>query len=363
VVLNPARYAKLFSLNIISGVSTMPFPGSVLRLRIAAVASSIFLTCVLVTAAVGQNASSDTTAKDKNSVTTPAETLSAADIAAAKPTATEKEGDASLKLGAGDMVEFSVYNVPELSGKARVGDNGDLYLPLIDKVHVAGLTPEEAQSLIEKRLSDGGFVRNPHVTVIIDQSGAKGASVLGEVAKPGIYPVLGEQHLFDIISAAGGLTDKAGTSVMITHRDHPDKPVTLPLARNLSDSTISNIEVAPGDTIVVRKADIVYVVGDVARPTGLLIDRQSMTVLQAIALAGGTTRTSKMNGARIIHRGPDGFTETHIQLKKILQAKAPDVTMKNDDILFVPSSSVKAALQNDTSIAIQAASLGLVAIR
>jgi polysaccharide export outer membrane protein len=272
------------------------------------------------------------------------------------------EPDTTLRLGAGDLIEVSVYNVPELTSKARVSNNGDVYLPLVGYVHVEGLTTDEAQGVIEKKLSDGGFVKGPHVTVFVDQYASQGASVLGEVARPGVYPMLGQVRLFDLISAAGGLTDKAGNSVTITRRNQPDKPVSLALARNLSDSPLANVEMSPGDTVVVRKADVVYVVGDVARPSGLLLDRGTLTVLQAIALAGGTTRTSKLNGTRILHKGPDGITEKHVELKKILEAKIPDVALNPDDILFVPSSSIKAALQDNVSIALQATSLGLVAV-
>jgi polysaccharide export outer membrane protein len=271
--------------------------------------------------------------------------------------------DSALRLGVGDLVEVSVYNVPELASKTRIDSHGDVYLPLIDYVHIAGLTSDEAQRLIEKRFADGGFVKNPHVTLFVDEYASQGASVLGEVARPAVYPVLGRQRLFDLISAAGGFSEKAGRTVTITHRDQPDKPNTITLARTLAQSSEANVYVLPGDTIIVHRADIVYVVGDVARPSGFLIDRGSLTVLQAIALAGGTTRTSKLNGARIIHKGPNGMTETRVPLKKILQAKVSDMPMKADDILFVPSSAFKDALHNDTSIAMQAASLGLVAVR
>jgi len=272
------------------------------------------------------------------------------------------QADTTLRLGAADLLEVSVYNVPELTSKARVSNNGDVYLPLVGYVHVEGLTTDEAQGVIEKKLSDGGFVKNPHVTVFVDQYASQGASVLGEVARPGVYPVLGQVRLFDLISAAGGLTDKAGNSVSITHRSQPDKPLNVTLARNLGDSPQANADISAGDTIVVRRADIVYVVGDVARPSGLLIDRGNLTVLQAIAMAGGTTRTSKLNGTRILHKGPDGISEKHVELKKILEAKIPDVPLSPDDILFVPSSSLKLALQDNMSIAMQAASLGIVAV-
>ena len=158
-----------------------------------------------------------------------------------------------LRLESGDLVEVGVYNVPELTTKARVSTKGDIYLPLIDYVHVAGLTAEEAERLVQKRLSDGGFVKNPHVTLFVDQYASQGASVLGEVARPGVYPVPGQQRLFDLISAAGGFTEKAGRSIAITHRDQPDKPITVPLTRNVTDDPESNVPVLPGDTIIVHK--------------------------------------------------------------------------------------------------------------
>jgi len=261
----------------------------------------------------------------------------------------------SLRLETGDLVDVGVYNVPELTTKARVSTKGEIYLPLIDYVHVAGLTAEEAASLIQKRFSDGGFVKSPHVTLFVDQYASQGASVLGEVARPGVYPVPGQQRLFDLISVAGGFTDKAGRSIAITHRDQPDKPITVPLTRNVTDDPQSNIPILPGDTIIVHKADLVYVVGDVGRPSGFLMDSGHLTVLQAIALAGGATRTANLGGARIIHRGPDGLSETPVELGKILRAKAPDIKMQPDDILFVPTSATKLIAGRAMEAAIQAA--------
>jgi polysaccharide biosynthesis/export protein len=269
----------------------------------------------------------------------------------------------SLRLGTGDLVEISVYNVPELSTKARVSSTGDIYLPLIDYVRVGGLSADQAQSLIQQRLTDGGFVKNPHVSVFVQEYASQGASVLGEVARPGVYPVLGQQRLFDVISAAGGFTEKAGQSIMVTHRSQPDKSVTVPLARNATDSPEGNIAVFPGDTIVVRKADVIYVVGEVGRPSGFMMDGGHLTVLQAIALAGGTTRVAKLSGTRILHKGPAGMTETTVALKKILEAKSPDITMQADDILFVPTSAAKAAAGRTMDAVIQTASaLSIVAV-
>jgi polysaccharide biosynthesis/export protein len=276
-----------------------------------------------------------------------------------KPEADDDTGP-EPRLGIGDLLEINVYNVPELTTKSRLGNNGDVYLPLIDYVHLAGLTVAEGQALIEKKLNDGGFVKNPHVTVLVDQSQTQGASLLGEVNRPGVYPIVGEPRLLDVISAAGGFTDRAGQSITVTHRNQSDKPVTVPLRRKLTDNPASNIAVSPGDTILVHRADVVYVVGEVGRPSGFLMDSDNLTVLKAIALAGGTTRTAKLNGAKIIRKGPNGMTETPVELKKMLQAKAADIPMKPDDILFVPSSASKVLMGRTADIAVQAASAATI---
>ena len=275
----------------------------------------------------------------------------------AKPTpGVSNENSSLLRLGAGDLLEVSVYNVPELSTKARVGNGGDVYLPLIDYVHVADLTVEEAQALIAKRLEDGGFVRGAHVAIFLDESASQGVTILGEVSKPGIYPALGDRRLYDLISAAGGFTQSAGRNVSIIRQRNPSAPITVNLSRNLADDMQDNVEILPGDTITVPRAPVIYVVGDVGRPAGLLVDNGSLTVLQALALAGGANRTAKLGGVRIIRKGPTGMTETKIPLKKMLEAKAPDVTLQADDILFVPLSGARVAAARGVEAAVSAAS-------
>lgn len=249
---------------------------------------------------------------------------------------------ALVKLGSGDLIEVSVYNVPELASKVRVSNSGDVYLPLIDYVHVDGLTQEEAQTLIEKRLADGGFVRSPHVTIFVDDASSQGVTVIGEVLKPGIYPDVSDHKLYEVISEAGGFSPSASRKIAIIRRNQTE-PVRIELPRNLADDLSGNIDIMPGDTITVPRAPIIYVVGDVGHPSGLLVDNGSLTVLQALALAGGTNRTAKLGAARIIHKGPTGMTETKLQIKKMLEAKTPDVTLQADDILFIPISAGKIA--------------------
>jgi polysaccharide export outer membrane protein len=249
--------------------------------------------------------------------------------------------ESSVKLGPGDLLEVGVYNVPELASKVRVSLNGDVYLPLIDYVHVEGLTQEEAQSLIEKRLSDGGFVRNPHVTIFVDEATSQGVTVIGEVSKPGIYPDVADHKLYEVISLAGGFSPNASRKLAILRRNRPD-PIRIELPRNLADDQSGNVEILPGDTITVPKAPIIYVVGDVARPSGVLVDNGTLTVLQALALAGGANKTAKLGGSRLIRKSPEGnVTETKLEIKKMLEAKAPDVTLQADDILFIPVSGGK----------------------
>ena len=271
-----------------------------------------------------------------------------------KPADAIKNIDSATRLGAGDLLEVNVYNVPELATKARVSNTGDVYLPLIDYVHVDGLTQEEAQALIEKRLSDGGFVRNPHVTIFVDEAASQGVTLIGEVSKPGIYPDTPDHKLYELISEAGGFTTSASRKISILRKNQLD-PIHVELARNLADDPSGNIDVLPGDTISVPRAPIIYVVGDVGRPSGLLVDNGSLTVLQALALAGGTNHTAKLGGARILRKTPNGLTETKLQIKKMLEAKIPDVTMQADDILFIPVSAGRVAAGRTFEAAMTAA--------
>jgi polysaccharide biosynthesis/export protein len=293
-----------------------------------------------------------------------APTTNAAVPASAAPRSSspgDRNLDSSIRLGHGDLVEVNVYNVPELNTRTRVNDTGDLDMPLVNQVHVEGLTVDEAERAIEQRLDHGGFVRNPHVQLFVSEYTSDGTSVLGEVARPGVYPVLGEQRLFNLLSAAGGLSAAAGTSITVTHKAEPDKPVVVAISRNLEDHPDSNIPIYPGDTVMVRRADVIYVVGDVNRPSGFLMDNGGkLSVLQAIALAGGTTSTAKLSGARIIRKSPQGVSEIAVSLKKMLQAKTGDVPLQANDILFVPASArkiiggrtVEAALQMATAVSI-----------
>ena len=261
--------------------------------------------------------------------------------ATASPSSPRLLANSNVKLGIGDLIEIAVFGVPELSIKTRISGSGDIYLPLIDYVHVADLTTDEAQELVQKRLEDGGFVRGPHVSIFVDESAAQAVTLVGEVARPGPYPAIGDRRLFDLLSSAGGLTDKAGRTVTIEHRG--GEKVELQLSSNLTEDTQNNVDVFPGDTIIVSRAGIVYVVGDVQHPSGFMMEDSAISVLKALALAGGSTRTSALNKTKILRQTPTGIQEIPVDLKKVLYAKAPDVAMVKGDVLFIPGSGAKAA--------------------
>jgi polysaccharide export outer membrane protein len=250
-------------------------------------------------------------------------------------------------IGAGDLVEMSVFDTPELSGKLRVSNTGNVILPLVGTLHLQGLTAGEAQTLIRQKFIGGGFLKDPQVTVFISEYATQNVSVVGEVHKPGIYPAFGTHRLLDYLSLAEGLTPLAGTAIVITHSGHPDQPQRVKMTSGAAPQPENNPEILPGDTIFVEKTGIVYVVGDVARPGGFPMDHDGqLTVMQAVALAQGTNDTAAKGSAKLIRTTPQGRQEIPIDLKKILTAKATDLPLQDNDILFVPSSVAKNALKN-----------------
>ncbi len=273
----------------------------------------------------------------------------------------EQDPPTPLLLGVGDLVEIRVYGAPDLNTETRISSSGEISLPLIGQQKLAGLSAEQAQGLLESQLQEGKFLLDPHVSVFVKEYATQGVSVLGEVTKPGTYPLLGTPRLLDAISAAGGTTARAGSVVQITRRKDPNNPINVPLRLGQAGSGDVNPLIFPGDTVVVSKAGLVYVVGEVTRPSGFIMENnETMTVLQAMALAGGSTRVSSLNNARIIRKIDSEYTEIPVQLGKILSSKSPDINMRAGDILFVPASGVKRAtyrsfdtvLQITTGIAI-----------
>ncbi len=264
-------------------------------------------------------------------------------------------------LSAGDLIDFSVYGVPEMSQRARLNNDGVVYLPLLNEVQLGGLTTNEAQKKTEDLLVAGGFLTNPHVNISVIEY-ANGISVLGEIARPGVYPVSGPRRLFDVIASAGGLTPNAGTTVLVRPKNS-DEARKFTLSKDPARGLDADIMIAPGDTVYIGKANLVYVVGEVVQPSGFMLDTtEPFTVLKAIAMSRGVTRGAKMDGTRIIRKENGTVREIPVNLSKIMKAQAPDVDLQAEDIVYVPASVAKAVGKRTAEVAIGLAT-GLTLIR
>lgn len=263
----------------------------------------------------------------------------------------------AIVIGPGDLLDVSVDGAPDYAKEVRVQSTGDITLPFAGTVHVSGLTPEAAATEIAKRLDSRNYFSNAQVSVSEKEMATQGISVMGEVQKPGVYPMMGPRRLFDAISAAGGTTERAGNTVLVQHRGDPQNPETVPLHYNGKTSASSNVFIYPGDTVVVSRAGVVYVIGDVHLPGGFVMDGSRMTVLQALALAQGANSTAALDRARIIRKEEPSAspTEKQISVKQILTAQTPDILLQPDDILFIPASKAKTAGRRTMEALIQTA--------
>jgi polysaccharide export outer membrane protein len=254
-------------------------------------------------------------------------------------------------LQAGDTLELKVFGVPEMTQEVSVNNAGQLDLPWVGLVQVAGMTVEEARLAIAQKLREKDLINEPHVTLTAKSVAGQTVSVLGEVTKPGTYPPMSSRLLVDQISAAGGTTPRASKTVLVTHRGDL-APIKVRLDLESAAASAPAMEVAPGDTIVVPRAGVVYVVGDVNRAAGLVMDNDTMTVLQAIALAGGVSSTASLNKTRILRRTAQSIEEIPVPLKPMLSAKAKDVELQPNDVLFVPGSKSKVLARRSSEVVV-----------
>ena len=270
-----------------------------------------------------------------------------------KPSHTETNAPA-LVLGPGDEADVTVYGAPDLSGHTRVGADGNISMPLIGYIRVAGLSSSEAEAAIEAQLRQANVLNDPRVSVFVKEYTNSGISVSGEVAKPGFYSAVGPHRLFDVLQAAGGPTDKAASKVVVNHRDEADS-TTFPISKDPVEMAGSNVVLRPGDTVVVPRAGIVYVLGEVTRPGGYVMNATGgITVIQIVAVAGGPTHLASAGKTRLLRRTGSGFQEQRVDLKKLLRGKTGDVAVRDEDILFVPGSAVKEALNASTLVGVAA---------
>jgi polysaccharide export outer membrane protein len=265
----------------------------------------------------------------------PATKVAAAPATAAQSMSVQdvKELRAALEsIGVGDMVRVTVFRNPELTTETRVTDQGTIAFPLLGDVPVAGLTPSQVSRKIADKLSTGRFVVNPEVQVTMMQVNSRQVSVLGNVNKPGRYPIDNvNTRLTDFIAAAGGVAAPGSDLITIVSvRDGKAAKRDVDLSQMfVSGDIAANTDLQPGDTIYVHRAPMVYVYGEVQKAGAYRLEPH-MTVMQAIAMGGGLTPRGTQRGLKIHRRGADG----HVQQ---INARLTD-EVKVDDVVYVDES-------------------------
>ena len=278
----------------------------------------------------------------------------------------------SYELGPDDEITIRALEIAEISDKpVQIDVSGYIRLPMLGRIKAAGMTPAQLEAAIAERLK--AYVLDPEVSVSVTQFRSQPVSVLGAVRNPGVYQLQGRRTLIEVLSLAGGLDqDKAGSSVKITRRldagrlplegayDDPNggfsiAEVSLKAILN-ADDPAANITLKPHDILTVPRAQLVYVAGQVVRAGGFVLnERKTMTVLEALTLAGGTDRAASPRNSRILRRDADGGerTEIAVNVEKILSGGAPDVPLQPEDILFIPNSAPKRAALRAVEAAVQ----------
>jgi len=282
------------------------------------------------------------------------------------PTNSPSSGGEEYRIGRDDLIEVSVFEVPDLGTVARVSASGLISVPLMGSIHAAGKTPQEMERLIEEALKKN-YVNDPHVTVFIREYASQPVSIVGAVKLPGIYQLKGEKSLLEMIALAQGLSTTAGRHIQIIRRkgtvsgaeraaNAETELIVIDYEELQKGNVDLNVLIRPNDIINVSEAGSIFVVGEVLKP-GEYILRQGrdVTVTQALAYGGGFTREAKRSEGLIIRPHPDGTRdEFPIDMQKILSGKAIDISLTTNDILFVPASKTKAGLNRalDSAFAI-----------
>jgi polysaccharide export outer membrane protein len=235
-------------------------------------------------------------------------------------------------LGPGDVLRIQVFQSTDLTVEARISESGVISYPLLGVVKLAGLSPQQAENLISTRLKEGKFLQNPQVTLNVLQFRSQQVSVLGNVARPGRYPLeTTGMRLSEILSVAGGVAPTGADSVILmTTRNGRPQRLEIDLVDMFTTGDLSkDVVLQAGDTLYVNRAPNYFVYGQVQRPGQYALDR-GMTVAQAIAKGGGLTLRGTDRGVRLHRR----IGERNIQ---ILEPKLDD-PVKADDLIFIRES-------------------------
>jgi polysaccharide biosynthesis/export protein len=267
----------------------------------------------------------------------------------------------SLLIGPGDLLHLQVYDTPEMEQRARVTDAGTIPFSFLGSVSVSGMTPEQAAEQIQHRLVAAGVMLHPQVTVRVEAYATQNVSVMGQVQKPGIYEIDTARKVVEVLALAGGLTDLADRHITI-QRFGPEKQKVDYYYSNAAQTALSDDPmVYPGDTVIVPKAAVVYVLGDVSKPGGypMSTNNSRMTVLQAIALAGYANHTAAVGKSRLVRETATGVEEIDLEVTAIQKGKKPDVALLPDDVVYIPFSFMRNIGINGQGILASAASAAI----
>jgi polysaccharide export outer membrane protein len=235
------------------------------------------------------------------------------------------------QLGLGDMVRVTVFRNPELTTEAKVSERGTILFPMVGEVSIVGLSPAQAGSLIADKLKQGRYVVNPEVTVSIAQMNSRQVSVLGNVNKPGRYPLDAlSAKLTDFLAVAGGVATPGSDLVtIVSTKDGRSTKKDVDMAAMFRSGDLSaNVDLQPGDTVYVHKAPMVYVYGEVQRGGAYRVEPQ-MTVMQALALGGGVTARGTQRGIKITRRNGTQVQQIDARLTDPVQP---------DDVIYIQES-------------------------
>jgi polysaccharide export outer membrane protein len=277
----------------------------------------------------------------------------------------------SYVLGPEDQVNIRVLNADEIDSKpVRIDSEGFLRLPLVGNIRAGGLTVDELEAELVKRLKT--YLQDPQVAVSVTEFRSQPVSVIGSVKTPGVQQVQGRKTLLEMLAMAGGIDAEAGHSIKITRRKEygpiPLSSATADPSGNYMVADVDlaslldarnpqeNIEVRLYDVITVPRGELVYVMGQVRRPGGFVLrQRETLSALQALSLAEGLDTAAAPQNARILRTvaGVPQRSEIYIDLRRILQGKATDVPLLPNDVLFIPNSASKKAIVRGLEAALQ----------
>lgn len=249
-----------------------------------------------------------------------------------------------IYINSGDVLAVRIFGQPEYAPPVRVSVDGNVDLPLIGAVKVSGLTAARAAQVIAERLISAGMYINPQVTVQVSESSGSFVTVSGELHA--VVPVNGDRRLFEVLAAAGSLPPSASRVITIL-RPGVEKPIVLNLGTDPTQSAQNNIRIQPRDTILISRVGVVYILGAFKVQGAIPLQQNSpLTLLQAAALSQGPGYEGKMDDLHIIRTNGAERTLVKVDLKRIMRGEAPDPILQQDDIVFLPTNALKAAIKS-----------------